>query len=269
MSEITDAQGIRIDYVSARGRGAPALVLHGAYSTRDEVMPVFGPILDRSRHARCLPRPSGDGRVGSVVCNDVRRGARRPRRAHRSRRSGAHASLVIGHSFGAYLARGVAARHPEQVAGLALVSPFVRDLEGAPHRVVEDDGAADDVDDDVRGDYVGYFQVRTAETRERFERIVRPVLGRYDGETVESIMSNDGLDPDPDAAPFGGPAAILAGRDDALVGWRAQRALVDLHPRGTFVIAADAGHALLHERPDLVRAVIDDWLDRVGDLTGS
>lgn len=267
MSEITDAQGIRIDYVVI-GRGAPALVLHGAYSTRDEVIPVFGPILADRGMRGVYPDLPGMGE--SIRSTATTSGAVLDALdALIAAEIGDRRFLVIGHSFGAYLARGVAARHPEQVAGLALVSPFVRDLEGAPHRVVEDDGAADDVDDDVRGDYVGYFQVRTAETRERFERIVRPVLGRYDGETVESIMSNDRLDPDPDAAPFGGPAAILAGRDDALVGWRAQRALVDLHPRGTFVIAADAGHALLHERPDLVRAVIDDWLDRVGDLTGS
>lgn len=267
MTEITDAHGIRIDYVVI-GRGAPALVLHGAYSTRDEVIPVFGPILADRGMRGVYPDLPGMGE--SIRSTATTSGAVLDALdALIAAEIGDRRFLVIGHSFGAYLARGVAARHPEQVAGLALVSPFVRDLEGAPHRVVEDDGAADDVDDDVRGDYVGYFQVRTAETRERFERIVRPVLGRYDGETVESIMSNDGLDPDPDAAPFGGPAAIMAGRDDTLVGWRAQRALVDLHPRGTFVIAADAGHALLHERPDLVRAVIDDWLDRVGDLTGS
>ena len=36
MSEITDERGIRIDYVVA-GQGPPALVLHGAYSTRDEI----------------------------------------------------------------------------------------------------------------------------------------------------------------------------------------------------------------------------------------
>jgi pimeloyl-ACP methyl ester carboxylesterase len=76
-------------------------------------------------------------------------------------------------------------------------------------------------------------------------------------------MADDAMDPDPAAAPFDGPAAILVGRDDALVGWRAQRSLIDQHPRGTFSIVADAGHALLHERPELVMTVLDDWLERV------
>ena len=169
---------------------------------------------------------------------------------------------MIGHSFGAHLARGIAARHRGRVVGLALVSPYVRDLEPAPERVIEDDGAGDDLGDSERDEYLGYFQVRTAATREHFERLVRPALGRYDAVAVERIMTDDAMDPDPEDAPFDGPAAVLVGRDDALVGWRAQRSLIDQHPRGTFAILADAGHALLHERADLVIAVLDDWLDR-------
>ena len=114
-----------------------------------------------------------------------------------------------------------------------------------------------------RDAYFGCFQVRTAATRERFERFVRPALGRYDAAAVERIMTGDAMDPDPDAAPFEGPAAVLVGRDDALVGWRAQRSLIDRHPRGTLAIVADAGHALLHERPELVMAVLDGGLYRV------
>ena len=80
-------------------------------------------------------------------------------------------------------------------------------------------------------------------------------------------MTDDPMHPDPDARPFQGPAAILVGRDDALVGWRAQRSLIDLHPRATFAVVADAGHALIHERPEIIGAVLDDWLDRTGRAT--
>jgi pimeloyl-ACP methyl ester carboxylesterase len=264
MSEITDEQGVRIDYV-VTGDGVPALVLHGAYSTRDEVIPVFGGILSDHGMRGVYPDLPGMGASSSstaMTCAQVLDALD----ALIAAEIGDSRCVVIGHSFGAHLARGVAARHPDQVAGLALVSPYVRGFEGAPHRVVEDDGAAELVEADVRDEYLGYFQVRTAETRERFERNVRPALGRYDAAAVERIMTDDALDPDPDAVPYGGPAVIVVGRDDTLLGWRAQRALADSHARGTFVIAADAGHALVHERPALVRGVIEDWLDRVGDL---
>ena len=129
------------------------------------------------------------------------------------------------------------------------------------------------MDEDDRSAFFGYFQVRTAATLERYRRFVRPALGRYDGAVVESIMTDDTMDPDPDARPFQGRrprrrgGGILVVRDDALVGWRAQRSLIDLHPRATFAVVADAGHALIHERPEIIGAVLDDWLDRTGRAT--
>ncbi|MET0859673.1 MAG: alpha/beta fold hydrolase [Microbacterium sp.] len=261
MAEITDDRGTRIDYV-VEGAGVPALVLHGAYSTRDEIMPVTGPILEGRGMRGVYPDLPGMGEsagssartsdevldvLDAVIAAEIRD----------------EQFVVIGHSFGAHLARGVAARHPDRVRGLALLSPFVDDFEPAPARVVEDDGGIDALDESVRADYLGYFVVRTAATRDRFERFVRSSLGRYDGDVVDRIMNASTLTPDPDHAPFAGPAVVAVGRDDGLIGWRAQRRLGDIQPRATFVVVDGAGHALVHERPHLVCAVLNDWLDRV------
>ncbi|HEX5729946.1 alpha/beta hydrolase [Microbacterium sp.] len=265
MSEITDAGGVRLDYV-VEGSGPAALVLHGAYSTRDESLPVFQPLLARRGMRGLHPDLPGMGasqQTSATSTGDVLNALD----ALIAAEIDAESFVVIGHSFGAHLARGVAARHPERVAGIALVSPYARDMTPAPERIVEDDGSADALDPDDRSAFLGYFQVRTAATLERYRRFVRPALDRYDGAVVESIMTDDAMDPDPDARPFEGPAAILVGRDDALVGWRAQRSLIDLHPRGTFAAVADAGHALIHERPEIVAAVLDDWLVRTGHAT--
>lgn len=264
MSEITDARGTRIDYV-VEGEGMPALVLHGAYSTRDEVLPVFGPLLaDRGLRGIYPDLPGMGASVPTTAqtSDDVLDALD----ALLAAEAGGGPFVVIGHSFGAHLARGVAARHPAHVAGLALVSPYVDDFEPAPARVVEDDGGTDDLDEDVRDEYLGYFVVRTHATRERFEEAVRPALGRSDGDAVDRIMNASEVTPDPDAAPFTGPVVLLLGRDDGFIGWRAQRRLGEVHPRATVVLADGAGHALLHERPALVRAALDDWLDRVGAL---
>lgn len=256
-----------IDFV-VDGAGPPALVLHGAYSTRDEVLPVFGRILAARGRRGVYPDLPGMGEStgsGARTSDDVLDALD----AVITAEIGDAPFVVIGHSFGAHLARGVAARHPEQVRGLALVSPYVDDFEPAPERIVEDDGGLDELDEDVRGDYLGYFVVRTARTREVFERVVRPSLGRYDGEAVDRIMTASMLAPDPDGVPFDGPVAILLGRDDGFIGWKSQMRLGDAYSRATLVLVDGAGHALLHERPALLRATIDDWLDRVATADGA
>ena len=73
MSEITDERGTRIDYVVA-GEGPPALVLHGAYSTRDETMPVLQPLLTRRGMRGIHPDLPGMGssaRTSATSAGDV------------------------------------------------------------------------------------------------------------------------------------------------------------------------------------------------------
>ena len=36
----------------------------------------------------------------------------------------------------------------------------------------------------------------------------------------------------------------------------------EAYPHATLAVIEDAGHALMHERPDLLAALFGDWLDR-------
>jgi pimeloyl-ACP methyl ester carboxylesterase len=38
--------------------------------------------------------------------------------------------------------------------------------------------------------------------------------------------------------------------------------LLDRYPHATLAVIEDAGHALMHERPELLAAFLRDWLDR-------
>jgi pimeloyl-ACP methyl ester carboxylesterase len=59
------------------------------------------------------------------------------------------------------------------------------------------------------------------------------------------------------------PVLILAGRQDATAGYRGPWELLDHYPRATFAMLDRAGHALLHEQPGLVHALVTEWLERV------
>lgn len=213
MGEVIDAHGVRIDDV-VEGAGPPALVLHCAYSTREEVRAAFAPLLAARGRRGVYPDLPGMGASRPTLArttDDVLDALD----ALLAVEFGGEELVVIGHSFGAVLASGVAARHPDRVRGLALCSPLVDDFVPAPQRVVADDGGTDELDDEVRDAFTGYFVVRTAATRARFEQAVRPSLGRSDDDAVDRIMTASTRTPDPEAAPFEGPVLVLLDRVDA------------------------------------------------------
>lgn len=263
MAEVTDARGVRIDYVVGIVDGEPVLVLHGAYSTRDELVPVLGPLLAdlgmRAIHPD-LPGMGASTPTTARTTADVVDALD----ALIDAEVGERPFAIVGHSFGAHLARGLVERRAAQVSGVALLAPYTPTFDPEPSRVVGDAGQS--VDEEARGDFEGYFQVRTPETVERFERLVRPVLGRYDAAEVARIMEADTMSV---GAGFDRPSLVLLGRDDAFIGWRMQYAeLLPLFPRATLAVVSDAGHAVVHERPALVEAAIRDWVDRMRAAAG-
>jgi pimeloyl-ACP methyl ester carboxylesterase len=56
---------------------------------------------------------------------------------------------------------------------------------------------------------------------------------------------------------------VLPGRQDHMVGYADQYALLDLYPRATFVTLDVAGHNAQIEQPVLFEALTEEWLDRV------
>jgi len=248
------------------GSGVVVLILHGAYSTRDELRTALEPIfVGRQGHRRVYVDLPGMGEsaahesvasstdvldlIEEVIATEV----------------GARPFAVIGHSYGAHLARGIAARHPHQTLGIALICALIPDaMSPEPHEIVRTDGDPYEIIDPTHlDDYRGYFVSHTSETAQRFNDAVVPSLGRFDGAAVARVMERWELPTDPEGAPFDGETLILTGRHDSAVGFREQFRLVDSYPNATYVVASGAGHALPHERPDLVAAVLRDWFQRL------
>ena len=114
--------------------------------------------------------------------------------------------LLVGHSAGAYYAQAIAARHPTQVAGLALVCPLLADTRDVPeHRVVDGSGALGD--DEFRC----YFVVQTPAMLERYERSVAPAASLVDQAALERIGERWEIEP-PRGPAYGGPTLVVAGR---------------------------------------------------------
>jgi pimeloyl-ACP methyl ester carboxylesterase len=167
--------------------------------------------------------------------------------------------LVVGHSAGAYFAQAVAGRRPDQVVGLAMLCPLLARLHDVPaHEVIYRSGNFGNAE------FRDYFTVQTAETFYRYQTYVEPAARLVDQAALTRIGEQWELSARPrEMAPYRRPTLLVAGRQDSTVGYAAVWDLLERYPRATFAVLDGAGHALPHEQPHLLCALVTEWLDRV------
>lgn len=173
--------------------------------------------------------------------------------------------LLMGESYGGYLARGMVRQRPSQIAGLILLCPLIvpgnRQGNVEPLRVMEKDEA--------------FLRTLSAEDRASFEYLnvilTESVWNRFRDDILEALRYQnthflevlDGafsFDVDELERPFAAPCLILTGRQDTEVGWRDQFRLMDIYPNATFAVFNRAGHNLQIEQPEQFLSFLRHWL---------
>jgi pimeloyl-ACP methyl ester carboxylesterase len=243
------------------GSGPPLVVLHGAGVDHRDVEAALEPLLQDSGLRRVyvdLPgmgRTTAEGLTGNddvvaVLDGFVAQLADGP-------------VLLLGHSYGGYLARGLATRRPDLVRGLALVCPAAERTGDvpAPQVVRQDDDAHDELDVDQRAGFDDYFVVRTRATARRHRDSIVPGMVVQDEAALERVFARWPVDVGTGSDV---PTLLLAGRQDSVVGFADTIALLDRYPHATLAVVDGAGHALLHERPEVAGPLLTDWIARAG-----
>ncbi|OLT09794.1 haloalkane dehalogenase [Pseudonocardia sp. CNS-139] len=242
------------------GSGVPLVALHGAGVDHREIEAAVEAIIPRTGYRRIYPDLPGMGRSSAkgLTCNDDVAA----RIADFVGRVAGGPAMLLGHSYGAYLARGIAARRPDLVAGLALLCPAGPHTQDVPgHTVVRHDPDAHaELDTGQQAGFDEYFVVRTRETARRYRDHVVPGAGLVDEDALGRIFGGWTLDLG--SEPFERPTLIVAGRRDSVVGFADAVGLLTRYPHAALAVVEDAGHALIHERPALLAGLLADWLDR-------
>jgi pimeloyl-ACP methyl ester carboxylesterase len=243
-----------------QGEGLPMLALHGAGVDHREVMACLDPVFDGlAGYRRIYLDLPGMGRTPAPESIRSADDVLEVLLAFVDGVIGDQPLLIAGHSAGGYYAQAIAARRPEQVVGLVLLCPLLPGIHDVPGH--------DDVFGSVdvgSAEFRDYFTVHTAETLERYETYVQPAVRMADQVALARIGERwDLTTRSEDSAPYRGPTLLVTGRQDSTVGYARAWELLEQFPRATFAVLDRAGHALPHEQPELLHALITEWLYRV------
>src|SRR5690349_566379 len=176
------------------GTGTPVLALHGWWPDHRLMLGCLEPVFAaRPGYRRLYPDLPGMGRSPAppevASADDVLAAVEQ----FVDRTVGAEPFLVVGESYGGYLARAVTAARPEQVRGLALVCPPGIAVEHADRRVPPRQvlrrapellAAADP---EVATEYADVAVVQDAAGLQRFAAEIMPGVTVADGVALERI----------------------------------------------------------------------------------
>jgi pimeloyl-ACP methyl ester carboxylesterase len=253
-------------YFETRGSGTPVLAIHGWTPDHRLMLGCLEPLFSRleTHHRRLYPDLPAMGRspAGEEIASsdDILSALD----AFVTEHIGLGPFLLIGESYGGYLARALARLRPSQVRGLALICPIGVAVEHAErtlplHATLVAEPGLEDADPG----FLELAVVRTRETRHRYAEEIQPGLDAADVDAMDRIRKRWVLSTPPETGrPFDRPALILVGRQDAVVGYEDQWALLSHYPRATFAVLDAAGHNLQIEQPAMFDALFIDWLDR-------
>ena len=252
----------------SHGDGVPVLALHG-WSPDHRLMtgclePIFSEL---SGYRRLYPDLPGMGKspAGDIDSSD---GIMAALREFIDEQIGDEPFLVIGESYGGYLARGLVVERPEQVRGLAMICPvgvlWHKDRKLPEHVVLRTEpGVLESLEEGE--DFTDLAVVQTAAALAAYRSDIAPGLALADEAAMERIQKNWALTTPPESGPpYLGPSLILCGRQDAVTGFEDQFTLLPHYPRATYAVVDVAGHNLQIEQPELLRAFVREWLLRVG-----
>ena len=271
MTEHTSEHTPENPHVVRRGSGVPLIAVHGNSVDHRLLLPLDDALAEAGEVERIYVDLPGFGRTSALqddgglpelaawLVDWIRAEV------------GERPFAVLGNSLGGLLARHVAAEFGAQVLGLGLLAPVVDPDEDRRTRTdlvvrERDDAFMSTLDPDDAAPFLEMSPRLTRDTWERFREHALPGVRAVDEEALKRLSARYVLDavPEEAAPPFEGPALILTGREDHLVGYRDQAALLEHYPRATYAALDAAGHNVHLDQPEVAEALVRAWAVQVG-----
>lgn len=183
--------------------------------------------------------------------------------------------VLAGTSFGAHMARAVVARRRSRIAGLLLRVPCIVAEDARrtlpPFRpLVRDDALMASLDSEEQAT-LGTALVQTPAyleaLRQKNRSLIQPAI-RATAPIANEIRADPrrygfSFDLAEAEKSFDEPTLIIAARQDITVGYRDAWTILESYPHATFVVLDRADHVWPIETPNLLAALVEDWLGRI------
>lgn len=247
--------------------GRPLVVLHGGTldhrHMEDALEPAFAMRSGWRRLYVDLPGCGGSRQIEAASQDDVLDAVAAT--VHAASRNTPCA--IAGESRGSYIARGLAYRYPDRVTGLALIVPgdaTPTERDAKPRPLIAEPGACDGLEPALRS-RAERLVVLTSGLVDKIRNLKLPAIALHDPAQEARIQHrfrfsfHDAME----QSRFDRPSLVISGRQDRVAGFAETMARLNRYPRATFALLDTAGHAPGWERPEVFRALIIDWLDRV------
>lgn len=175
--------------------------------------------------------------------------------------------LVIGESYGGYLARGLVKNISSRIYGLILLCPLVfpgtRVGRVVPLKVMEKDEAfLATLTEQERSSFEYMNVILTKKVWDRYKVEIHDVIFNRDPYFIDNVLEGSCLyDVDDLEEVFTKPCLIIVGKQDTEVGYLDQFDLLKKYTGATYVALNRAGHNLQIEQPEMFSQIVEIWLD--------
>ena len=174
---------------------------------------------------------------------------------------------MVGNSMGGALVREVLAREPRRVAGMALIAPVV-DPQHAGRHVAEHVVAQPNpklthsLPQEQVFDFITMGVNQSFDAWRRYQRFILPGVALCDRAACERLDQRYWLADNPEEmlGTYAGPVLIVTGKQDQIVGYEDQQALLPHYPNATFVTLDNAGHNAHIDQPEAVITLVREWV---------
>lgn len=173
---------------------------------------------------------------------------------------------LVGNSMGGALAREMIAHMPRRVSGIALIAPVIDPV--IAHRHLAEHEVHDPNPDlmhklplDQVLDFIRMGVNQSYEAWRRYQMYVLPGIRAFDRDAYMKLEHRYWLEDDPERVfgTFTGPTTIICGRQDQIVGYEDQEAVLSHYPNARYTVIEEAGHNVHIDRPEQVKALLRDW----------